>query len=76
MRTSILLDEALIKEAAALAGVRIKRELVGIALRELIRFRKTLNMFDMAGKIRIKSIKFDLSVEAKDNIVDVTLIFF
>ncbi|MEQ1546728.1 type II toxin-antitoxin system VapB family antitoxin [Methyloglobulus sp.] len=51
MRTNIVLDETLVKEAATLTGVRTKRELIDLALRELIRSRKKLNLFELAGKI-------------------------
>ncbi len=40
MRTNIVLDETLIKEAASLTGVGTKRELIDQALRELIRTRR------------------------------------
>ena len=36
MRTNIVLDDALVTEAFALTGVRTKKELVNLALRELI----------------------------------------
>lgn len=53
MRTNIVLDETLVNEAAALTGVRTKRELIDLALRELIRSRKKLNLLDLAGKIQL-----------------------
>jgi Arc/MetJ family transcription regulator len=53
MRTNIVLDETLVKEATTLTGVRTKRELIDLALRELIRSRRKLNMFDLAGKIQL-----------------------
>ena len=52
MRTNIVINETLIKEAAALTGMRTKRELVDLALRELIRSRRKKNLFDLAGKIQ------------------------
>lgn len=51
MRTNIVLDDELVKEATMLTGVTTKRELIDIALRELIRCKRKKNMFDLAGKI-------------------------
>jgi Arc/MetJ family transcription regulator len=53
VRTNIVLDETLVKEATILTGVRTKRELIDLALRELIRSRCKLNLFDLAGKIQL-----------------------
>lgn len=49
----IVLDETLVKEATTLTGAASKRELVDLALRELIRSRRKLNLFDLAGKIQL-----------------------
>ena len=51
MRTNIVLNEELIKEAIQLTGVSTKRELVDMALRELIRSRRKKSLFDLAGEI-------------------------
>ena len=40
MRTNIVLDEALVQQAFALTGIRTKRELVHLALSELVRRRR------------------------------------
>lgn len=53
MRTNIVLDETLVEEAVTLTGVRTKRELIDLALRELIRSRRKKNLFDLAGKIQL-----------------------
>jgi Arc/MetJ family transcription regulator len=37
-----------------LTGVRTKRELVRLALEELIRARKKKNLFDLAGKLELR----------------------
>ena len=37
MRTNIVMDDDLVQEAFALTGVRTKRELVHMALKELVR---------------------------------------
>jgi Arc/MetJ family transcription regulator len=52
MRTNIVLDETLVQEATALTGVRTKRELIDLALRELIRSRRKKDLFELAGKIQ------------------------
>lgn len=52
MRTNIVLDETLVKEAITLTGIRTKRELIDVALRELIQSRRKKNMLDLAGKIQ------------------------
>lgn len=51
MRTNIVLDDELVREATSLTGVTIKRELVDMALRELIRTKRKKNLFDLAGQI-------------------------
>jgi Arc/MetJ family transcription regulator len=53
MRTNIVLDETLVKEATTLTGAANKRELVDLALRELIRSRRKKNLFELAGKIQL-----------------------
>jgi Arc/MetJ family transcription regulator len=44
MRTNIVLDEALIKEAIRLTQARSRREVVHIALQELVRLRREQQM--------------------------------
>ena len=51
MRTNIVLDDALVSEAFALTGVHTKKELVNLALRELIAQRKKKDLLDLAGKL-------------------------
>lgn len=51
MRTNIDLDDNLMEEAFRLTNVRTKKELVNMALKELIRNRKKLNLLDLSGKI-------------------------
>ena len=51
MRTNIVLDDALVSEAFALTGARTKKELVNLALRELITQRRKKNLLDLAGKL-------------------------
>ena len=54
MRTSIALDEQLVEEALTLTGARTKREVVHIALQELVRSRKKKPLTELAGKIRFR----------------------
>ena len=49
--SNIVLNEALVQEAIQLTGVSTKRELVDMALRELIRSKKKKSLFDLAGEI-------------------------
>ena len=51
MRTNIVLDDSLIKEALKLSRVKTKKELVNQALKEFVENRKRLNLMDLAGKI-------------------------
>ena len=51
MRTNIVLNDDLVREATMLTGITTKRELVEVALRELIHSKKKKNLFDLAGQI-------------------------
>ena len=53
MRTNIVLDDALVEEAFSLTGIRTKRELVHVALSELVQKRRKKNLFELAGKIKL-----------------------
>ncbi len=52
MRTNIVLDDNLVKEAMKLSRTKTKREVVNQALREFVENRKRLNLMDLAGKIK------------------------
>ena len=54
MRTNIVLDEDLVQEAFRLTDARTKRELVQMALEELIRVRRKRNLSELAGRIRLR----------------------
>ena len=54
MRTNIVLDDDLVQEAFALTGVRTKRELVHMALKELVRRHRKRDLAELAGKIRLR----------------------
>ncbi len=51
MRTNVELDESLVEEAFRLTNVRTKKELLHLALQELIKSKKKLNLLDLSGKI-------------------------
>ena len=54
MRTNVVLDDDLVKEALALTGVRTKRALLDLALRELIRLNRKSDLFELVGKVRLR----------------------
>ena len=54
VRTNIVLDDELVEEAFALTGVRTKRELVKLALEELIRRRRKRDLTELAGRIQLR----------------------
>ncbi len=51
MRTNIVIDETLLKEAFSVSQAKTKKDLVHEALRELIRLRKRKDLTELAGKI-------------------------
>lgn len=51
MRTNIVLDDGLVKEALKLSRVKTKKELVNQALKEFVENRKRLNLMDLFGRI-------------------------
>jgi Arc/MetJ family transcription regulator len=54
MRTNVVLDDRLVEEAFSLTGVRTKRELIDLALRELIRQRRKRDLTELAGKVQLR----------------------
>ncbi len=54
VRTNIVLDDDLMEEALAVTGARTKKEVVHLALQELVRSRKKKNLADLAGRIRFR----------------------
>ncbi len=51
MRTNIVLDDELIKQAMQLSGVSTKKEVVNEALKEYVSSRSRLDLSDLRGKI-------------------------
>lgn len=52
MRTNVVLDDKLVKEAMKLTGKKTKRELIDYALHELVRRQKRLALLDLRGKLK------------------------
>lgn len=52
MKTSIELNEELVKEALRLTNLQTEQELIDFALAELIRHRKKRNLLDLSGQIQ------------------------
>lgn len=52
MRTNIVLDDKLVKEAMKITGKKTKRELVDYALHEVIRLHQRQQLLNLRGKIR------------------------
>jgi len=51
MRTNIVLEDSLVKEALKYSRAKTKRELINQALEEFVKNRRRLNLLDLAGKI-------------------------
>jgi Arc/MetJ family transcription regulator len=54
MRTNVALNDELVEEAFALTGVRTKKELIHLALQELVRTRRKKDLSELAGRIRLR----------------------
>lgn len=51
MRTNIVLDDDLVAEAQRLTGARTKREVVDLALRQLVRLQRQRAVLDLEGAV-------------------------
>ena len=54
MRTNVVLDEELVREAFEVTGIRTKSELIHEALKELVRARRKRDLAELAGQIRFR----------------------
>jgi Arc/MetJ family transcription regulator len=54
MRTNIVIDDALIEKALQLCGVTTKREVVHLALLELVRNRERKDLRELRGKVSFR----------------------
>jgi Arc/MetJ family transcription regulator len=52
MRTNIVIDDKLMKEALRLTGLRTKREAVELGLRTVVRLRKQEKIRRFRGKLK------------------------
>jgi Arc/MetJ family transcription regulator len=52
MRTNIVLEDEILKEAFKISNIKTKKELINIALIEFVQNRKKMNLIDLKGKIR------------------------
>jgi Arc/MetJ family transcription regulator len=52
MRTNIVIDDKLMKEALRLTGLRTKREAVELGLRTIVRLRKQEEIRRFRGKLK------------------------
>lgn len=51
VRTNIEIDDDVMREAQGLTGVRTKREMVDLALRELVARHRRLGVLDLRGRV-------------------------
>ena len=56
MRTNIVLDDDLVEEAFRVTSARTKRDLVHLALKELIRISRKKNLAELAGRILLRDV--------------------
>ncbi len=54
MRTNIVLDDKLVREAFKYTKAQTKRELVNQALREFVEHHRRLDVRELRGKVRIR----------------------
>jgi Arc/MetJ family transcription regulator len=54
MRTNVVLDDELLREAFALTGARTKKDVIHQALRELVRVRRKKDLLELAGRLRFR----------------------
>ena len=52
MRTNIDLDDSLVTRALELSGLRTKKDLVNLALKEFVRRKDQKKILDLRGKIQ------------------------
>ena len=54
MRTNVDLNDELVTEAFALTGAQTEKELIDLALQELVRARRKRDLSELAGKISLR----------------------
>ncbi|CAD5964755.1 hypothetical protein PCC9214_03420 [Planktothrix tepida] len=55
MITNVEINEELVKEALQLTQLKTEKELIELALQELIRNRKKRNLLDLSGQIQFST---------------------
>jgi len=55
MITNVEINEELVKEALQLTQLKTEKELIELALQELIRTRKKRNLLDLSGQIQFST---------------------
>jgi Arc/MetJ family transcription regulator len=53
MNTHIVLDDELVNEALSLTDISSKRELINLALKELVQSRQKQDLFQLAGQLEL-----------------------
>ena len=71
MRTNIELDDDLVTQAFRLTKAKSKRELVHLALKELVENRQRKNVLDLVGKVQIDP-EYDYKILREDRNDDVS----
>ena len=69
MRTTIDIDENLLKKAMELTQVKTKKDVVNISLNEMIRARRLKELADMGGNYEIDLTLSDLEEMRRDRIL-------
>ncbi len=54
MRTNVVLNDELVAEAFALTGVETEKELIDLALCELVRVRRKKDLSELAGRVSLR----------------------
>ncbi|KAA0257651.1 type II toxin-antitoxin system VapB family antitoxin [Deferribacter autotrophicus] len=66
MRTNVVIDEELLKEAMKLTNAKTKKDVINLALKELVENLKRKNLADLKGKINfIEDYNYKLMREGK-----------
>ena len=55
MRTNIVIDDELLKEAMQYSKLKTKKDIVNLALKEFVENAKRLSLMDLKGKIDFSS---------------------
>jgi Arc/MetJ family transcription regulator len=70
MRTTLVIDERLLKEAKSLSGAKTKKEAVEKALDEFIKKRKAKKLLELEGKVELSFSLEELLDRRKKDVPD------